>query len=138
MDELKRLDYRFLGATLSDRAKPMHEINFQGKIAIVLGNEEAGCSSEVLSRCHEEFYIPSVGMTKSFNVSVAASIIAHHVFLKRLEQGQHRGDLSDEHRLSARALAYMQSGDYRTTEAMLEHMGYIRPRRANMSDSTGE
>ncbi len=67
------------------------------KIAIVMGNENRGISETVRYYADYRVYIPQVGMTQSFNVSVACSLFLYHLslvhetqkpFLKPLEEHQ--------------------------------------------------
>ncbi len=51
----------------------------QGPVALILGSEEDGISSGILSLCHEKLAIPMKGKTSSLNVSVAAGIALHVV-----------------------------------------------------------
>ncbi len=129
--KLKELGYKIMAASLSDKAVAMNEINFKGKVAVILGNEEIGSQKDVLSLADCEFYIPTVGMTKSFNVSVAASIIAHQAFVSRMNNGVHSGNLDDDFMLTGRARAYLHSGDFRTTESILEHYKLLPSRHKN-------
>ncbi len=49
------------------------------KIAIVVGNENKGISSETRSKADELFYIPMKGFAESFNLSVACAVICSHL-----------------------------------------------------------
>ncbi|MGQ0715490.1 MAG: TrmH family RNA methyltransferase [Gemmatimonadaceae bacterium] len=59
------------GARLSDRAAP-------AKLAIVVGNEGAGLSSEARSRIAHSVSIPTSPAVESLNVAVAAGILLYH------------------------------------------------------------
>lgn len=48
-------------------------------IAIVLGNEHAGVSDEVLANVDGFIQIPMYGFTESYNVSVAAALMGYHI-----------------------------------------------------------
>ncbi len=47
---------------------------FDGKIALILGEEVKGIPQEILSQCDELLEIPMCGQKESFNVSVATGI----------------------------------------------------------------
>ncbi len=51
------------------------------KIALLLGEEVAGVSSELLQECDDVVEIPMVGKKESFNVSVAAGIALYQLSL---------------------------------------------------------
>ncbi len=57
--------------------------DYQGKIAIVVGNERFGIHSKWYEHPHQKVYIPMQGNNHSINVSVAASILAYEAAMKR-------------------------------------------------------
>ncbi len=63
--------------------KPYAEIDFKGGVAIVIGSEGEGVSKSVKDACDDILSIPMTGNIGSFNASVAAGIIMHHVFTVR-------------------------------------------------------
>jgi tRNA(Leu) C34 or U34 (ribose-2'-O)-methylase TrmL len=61
----------------SPRAVPLDEFPFPGRVALVVGNEVAGVSPEVLEACPHHVSIPMRGVKDSLNVAVAFGIAAH-------------------------------------------------------------
>lgn len=60
-----------------------HELT-KGKLAVVLGNEVEGVSSEVIKLCDGCIEIPQFGMKHSLNVSVAAGIVLWELVRSRI------------------------------------------------------
>lgn len=60
---------------LTDDAQDYLDVDFSGPSAIVLGNEHAGCSTEMVELADAGIIIPMVGFVQSLNVSVAASVV---------------------------------------------------------------
>jgi tRNA G18 (ribose-2'-O)-methylase SpoU len=60
----------------SDRAVPLHRIEWPDRVCLVLGNEVAGISPPVLSACSRHVAIPMRGLKDSLNVAVAFGIVA--------------------------------------------------------------
>ena len=60
---------------LTDNAQDYLDVNFSGPSAIVLGNEHAGCSVEMIALADGGIVIPMVGFVQSLNVSVAAAVV---------------------------------------------------------------
>lgn len=58
-------------------------VDFTAPIAIVMGSEDVGISSEVLRLCDELVAIPMLGNIGSLNVSVAAGILMYEVVRQR-------------------------------------------------------
>lgn len=61
------------------------EYDYQGKIAIVVGNERFGIQEDWYKHPHQKVYIPMKGNNNSLNVGVATSILAYEAATKRNE-----------------------------------------------------
>ena len=55
------------------------EIDFSGKVVIVMGNEGKGVRRNVLEHCDRVVTIPMSGHVDSFNVSVATAVLCYEV-----------------------------------------------------------
>ena len=62
--------------------------DFTGPVAIVLGAEDTGISTDVLKLCDTLVAIPEFGQSNSLNVSVAGGIMIYEVVRQRLNDGQ--------------------------------------------------
>lgn len=62
--------------------------DFAGPVAIVLGAEDTGISTDVLKLCDTLVAIPEFGQINSLNVSVAGGIMIYEVVRQRLNDGQ--------------------------------------------------
>lgn len=82
MDKLKDAGYWIVGTALLNSVD-YREINYDGKIAIVIGNEGSGISSLVAKKCDYIAKIPMYGTTNSLNASVAAGIMIYEVIRNR-------------------------------------------------------
>ncbi len=82
-NHLRKEGYRIV-ATVPDRqSKTLDEFDLEkGKVALVFGTELKGLSEEAINNADESLYIPMHGFTGSFNISVSAAIIIHHLVLK--------------------------------------------------------
>ena len=69
--------YKIFAAEVTDDATPLSEVNVPGKWVLLMGHEGKGLSQEVLSACDEAVQIEMAPDIKSFNVSVAASIMMY-------------------------------------------------------------
>ena len=69
--------YRTVAASLSRAAEPLPDLPRDRPIALVLGNEETGCSPEVLAVCRRQVRIPGSGRVQSLNVAQAAAVLLH-------------------------------------------------------------
>ena len=58
-------------------SRPLRDIDFGATTALVFGHEKNGISPLMSKLCDGDFYIPMLGLTESFNVSVAAAICIH-------------------------------------------------------------
>ena len=87
---LKKKYGRVYAAQVSAEAKSLYEVDFTKPIAIVFGNEQKGCSAEILSYCDGQIFIPQVGMVQSLNISVACSIILYEAFRQKQAAGHYQ------------------------------------------------
>ena len=78
LDELKENGYWIVGTDMTD-AVDYRDIDYTGKIALVIGNEGKGISKSVRSECDYIAKIPMYGKINSLNASVAAGIMIYEM-----------------------------------------------------------
>lgn len=76
--KLKEDNYKIVGTRLTSGMKVKDYI-FPKRVALVMGNEGNGISSEVLSLCDDFVYVPMNEVCESLNVGVAASILMYEM-----------------------------------------------------------
>ena len=77
-----------IGATaFTPQAIPINEVDFSRPTALIFGNEKDGCSKEAKELSDFHCLIPTVGLTPSFNISVAAAITFYHVHCSQKKSG---------------------------------------------------
>ncbi len=77
---LRLAGYRIIATTLTEDATPLEDINLdKGKIALFFGTELTGLTQQLINVADEQLKIPIYGFTESFNISVSAAIILHHL-----------------------------------------------------------
>lgn len=76
-----------LATHLDEEAKPMHEVDYTGSIALLFGNERDGLSKEALAYADGNFIIPQMGMVESLNISVACAVTLYEAFRQRQAKG---------------------------------------------------
>lgn len=92
---------KLVAASLTERAVDFREYDYTRPTAIVLGTEYSGISAELLQHVDQEICIPMLGMTRSFNVSVACAIILFEAQRQRRKAGyfdERRLDFEDWHK----------------------------------------
>ena len=82
IDQLKNVGYWVVGTAL-ENSVDYRDIDYQGKIALVIGNEGSGISNLVSKKCDFLAKIPMYGTTNSLNASVAAGIMIYEVVRNR-------------------------------------------------------
>ena len=107
LGHLRAEGYAIYVTHLDERARPLGELPFGGKVALVFGNEHRGVSADALALADASYVIPMRGFVQSLNVSVAAAIsIATAVDRREAERGRH-GDLSPEEAQALRERFYV-------------------------------
>ncbi len=79
---LKQHQYWVVGTAL-ENSVDYREIDYSGKIALVIGNEGDGISNLVSKKCDYLAKIPMYGKTNSLNASVAAGIMIYEIIRNR-------------------------------------------------------
>lgn len=82
IDKLKKNGFWIVGTSL-DNSQDYREIDYSGKIALVIGNEGSGISNIISKNCDFLAKIPMYGTTNSLNASVAAGIMIYEVVRNR-------------------------------------------------------
>jgi tRNA (guanosine-2'-O-)-methyltransferase len=88
LEQLKKQGYKIVATTLRPGSKPLQDLSLSQKTAICFGSEERGLSDDAHELADERVYIPMLGFTQSFNVSVSAAIC-----LALLTDKLHRSDI---------------------------------------------
>ena len=82
IDKLKDNGYWIVGTAL-ENSVDYRDIDYKGKIALIVGNEGSGISNLVMKKCDFIAKIPMYGTTNSLNASVAAGIMIYEMIRNR-------------------------------------------------------
>lgn len=83
MEQLKEAGFWLIG--LDERAEKSYtEVDYKGRIAIVMGSEGTGLHELVRKRCDFLVSIPTTGPVRSLNVSVAAGVVLFEALRHRM------------------------------------------------------
>lgn len=80
--QLKERNFKIYGTYMRAKEAP-DSVNVDGPVALVMGSEEKGISSETFKLLDHGLIIPQVGKTESLNVSVATGICLYEFLKKR-------------------------------------------------------
>jgi tRNA (guanosine-2'-O-)-methyltransferase len=95
---LKAKGYRIVATTPHTDDVDLEEFDLKkGKAALFFGSELPGLSDIVMNNADEFLKIPMYGFTESFNISVSAAIILHHLTFK-LRNSNINWELSNDER----------------------------------------
>ncbi|HSK12030.1 MAG TPA: RNA methyltransferase [Phnomibacter sp.] len=84
----KRACHIYAAHAASD-AVPLYQMDLARPMAIVFGNEQDGCSPEMLQACDGMIAIPQVGMVRSLNISVACAVILYEAYRQKSVAGHY-------------------------------------------------
>lgn len=76
---LKSDGYTILALEHTDSSVNYNEAEYTFPVALLLGNEVEGLSSEAVALCDQSVEIPMYGLKQSLNVSVAYGVIVYHL-----------------------------------------------------------
>jgi tRNA G18 (ribose-2'-O)-methylase SpoU len=77
--EYKTLGYTIVGLEQAPDSTPLPQFGVFGPVLLILGEEVAGITLEILALCDRVAEIPMFGQKESFNVSVAAGIALYQI-----------------------------------------------------------
>jgi tRNA G18 (ribose-2'-O)-methylase SpoU len=72
--ELKQHGYRLVGLEQTTNSQSLHAYRFDRKTVLVVGNERAGLTDDVLALLDDVVEIPVYGLPYSYNVATAAAM----------------------------------------------------------------
>ncbi len=95
--QLKKQGYRIIATTPHTNDTYLNDFDLtKGKSALVFGSELPGISETIQQNADEFIKIPMYGFTESFNISVSAAIVLHHLTLKLHESDKIEWKLTEE------------------------------------------
>jgi len=81
LESLKNQGYTIIGLEQSENSVMLPNYQPPAKIALLLGEEVEGITSDLIAQCDDIIEIPMVGKKESFNVSVATGIALYALSL---------------------------------------------------------
>ena len=81
LKELKSQGFTIVALEQTPNSKAYYQVKYQGKIALVCGNETFGVSAEALKLSDFTVELPMFGINKSLNVVVATGIVLYQIRL---------------------------------------------------------
>lgn len=95
-EALKARGFELWVSAARPAATSLWSLGFEGKRALVFGNERMGVSVEALAGADGTFWIPMRGFTRSLNVSAAVAATLGRAMAWRAERRSDEGGLSTE------------------------------------------
>jgi len=86
LDTLAEQGYRLVGLEQTTNSQDLHHYLFVRRTALVIGNERAGLTEDVLARLDDVVEIPVWGLPFSYNVATAAAM-ALYEYCKQYPEG---------------------------------------------------
>ena len=80
--ELKNSGYQ-IAATSPQNGKRVDQVDFSGKICLLIGNEAFGLSEQMLKLADIKITLPIFGKAESLNAAVASGIILYQIALQK-------------------------------------------------------
>lgn len=77
--KLKSQGYKIVATLPYENNALLDDCDYTQKMALIFGTELTGLSSEIIEMADEYVKIPMYGFTESFNISVSAALVMHHL-----------------------------------------------------------
>lgn len=89
MEDVRKKYDRVYTTHLEKDAVSLYEIDLTQKVALVFGNEQTGCSEEIIARADGNFLVPQVGVITSLNISVACAVSIFEAYRQKQAAGHY-------------------------------------------------
>lgn len=86
VDQWKKMGGNLLVSSLSERSLPYDQAVYNGRTAIVIGNEGRGVSQALVERADAQVHIPLYGQAESLNAAIAAGILMYEARRKQTDR----------------------------------------------------
>ena len=98
---LREEGFSILVTSIGPDSRSLYDWDLRQPIALVLGNEMRGVSSDARNKADGVIQIPMAGMVQSLNVSVACAVCLYEAFRQRTAAGDYEYPKLDSDRLRA-------------------------------------
>ena len=78
LDALHAAEFETIAAVIAPSAPPLSAFSRCGRTALLVGNEDQGLPTAIITRCKRQVMLPMCDRVDSLNVAVAAGILLHH------------------------------------------------------------
>jgi tRNA (guanosine-2'-O-)-methyltransferase len=99
--QLRAEGFSILVTSIGPDSRPLYDWDLRQPVALVLGNEMRGVSTEARDMADGAIQIPMAGMVESLNVSVACAVCLYEAFRQRTAAGDYQYPKLDPDRLRA-------------------------------------
>jgi len=79
VNRLKKQGVKIYALEFSENSRDISLVDFKSPLALIVGNEVEGVSSEILALCDGVVHIPMYGKKESLNVSIAAGVALYEI-----------------------------------------------------------
>jgi tRNA (guanosine-2'-O-)-methyltransferase len=97
--QLRAEGFSILVTSIGPDSRPLYDWDLRQPVALVLGNEMRGVSTEARDMADGAIQIPMAGMVESLNVSVACAVCLYEAFRQRTAAGDYQYPKLDSDRL---------------------------------------
>lgn len=88
--ELRKKYDRIFTTHLATDSVSLYDIDFNGSVALVFGNEQNGVSDELRALADGNFIIPMMGIIRSLNISVACAVSIYEAMRQKKNAGHYQ------------------------------------------------
>lgn len=89
LNQLRKQGYGVAATHMAHKAVDFRTIDWTKPWVVIMGNEQRGCTDEVLEAADENVFIPMAGFVQSLNISVAAAVIMFEIQRQRQAAGMY-------------------------------------------------
>lgn len=97
LSELKKQGFKIAATHMGARAVDFRSLDWTSPWVVVMGNEQSGCSDDILEVADENIFLPMLGFVQSLNISVASAVIMYEIQRQRENAGMYSRTMPHAH-----------------------------------------
>ncbi|MGM0598280.1 MAG: TrmH family RNA methyltransferase [Candidatus Rifleibacteriota bacterium] len=83
MQKIKKQGFKIAATHMGREAVDFRKVDWTQPWVVIMGNEQRGCSDEILEICDTNIFLPMAGFVQSLNISVASAVTMYEIQRQR-------------------------------------------------------
>lgn len=95
LTDLKKQGFKVAATHMARQAVDFRSLDWTQPWVVVMGNEQSGCSEDILEVADANIFLPMLGFVQSLNISVASAVIMYEIQRQRESAGMYSHSVNE-------------------------------------------